>query len=189
MPLSEVATDARRSSPAWARSSLHLALGAVVCAGVFFLGRTVWAPAKSPGKPSPALTVDEPMKSFGQVVTGQRVGLRFNLTNKDSRPIQVIGCRVSCPCLRPIGLPMTVEPGRTAPVRFEIDGSTIPQSLDLTVTLFTDLASLREIELQVKGEFVTHETSARSEEITDRLPGSRAAEPSNSSQVGTMEPR
>jgi hypothetical protein len=60
-----------------------------------------------------ALSVDAPVKSFGDAPSGKRVALIFTLQNRSARPIRVVGAGLVCGlhgCLTTENLPLEVSP-------------------------------------------------------------------------------
>ena len=63
--------------------------------------------------PGDLLQIDPPQRSLGDIKADSVTPVSYNLSNRSSRPIRVLGAERFCTkwgCIRPAGLPVTVPP-------------------------------------------------------------------------------
>ena len=108
------------------------------------------------------LLVDSNEKSFGTASPGDPIGVTFTLTNRDLRPVRVLGCQASCTCIVPENLPLTLLPnqkgGLTISIRTNAQSVKLGRSMvEQEVVLFTSSPAQPELHLTIKGRI--HDSS------------------------------
>jgi len=98
------------------------------------------------------LAVDAKVKSFGKSLPGQTQDVTFFVTNHGPDPFRVVGCRADCTCTAPKNLPMSLSPGETKPLHFTVHTDEVKSDARISVTLYTTLATQRQVDLSIIGE-------------------------------------
>jgi hypothetical protein len=106
-----------------------------------------------------ALSVDAPVKSFGDAPSGKRVAVTFTLTNRSARPIRVVGATLFCGlhgCLAIDNLPLEIPPlsNRDFVVCVETRG---PGQLAGELTLFSDSPGQPQTVLGINGRVIDND--------------------------------
>ncbi|MGH7201993.1 MAG: DUF1573 domain-containing protein [Planctomycetaceae bacterium] len=87
------------------------------------------------------VTISPEVIDLGECAPGEKRLAVFEITNREDRPVTIVGGTTTCACTTTQGLPVTVPPGetRTVPVTVTIVGT---ESFSQTVTLYRDGQSL-----------------------------------------------
>jgi hypothetical protein len=88
--------------------SLLLATVFVALAGWLAFGSAYALPALATGQ---VVVVDKSVIDVGTVAPGETRTIAFTIRNVTSRAIPIVGARLSCSCVRPVGLPIEIPPG------------------------------------------------------------------------------
>ena len=100
---------------------------------------------------------ETPMKSLGEVSVGEIRPVEFVARNLTSRPIGIIGSRMSCTCTTANGLPSSLPAGETRVIRLNYSPSQAKPGAGDTevVRLFTDDPVDRELILTFTARPIT----------------------------------
>jgi hypothetical protein len=97
------------------------------------------------------LIVDESRRHFGSLEAGCERTIEFRVTNYTSKPVTLLGARVSCACLRVEGLPRTLAPSASWPLRVTVRAGRRERDVSEGLWLYTDAETRPQIALQVTG--------------------------------------
>ena len=141
-----------------ARGPIALAAGTLLLAGLVWAAFSVdtiqSAYATLTGE---VISVDATTKSFGIVPPGDPITLTFQLTNRGSRPIRLVGCMAYCNCITPPELPYTIATGETRDFAIAMtnpnrEGLNRDRTIGQPLILFAANPTQHEIPLRIKGE-------------------------------------
>ena len=116
----------------------------------FGSARTAWAHLNGQ-----VLLVNQSTTSVGTVPHGATRPAEFAVRSLTSGPVQVIGSTSTCTCSVPKDLPLTIPPGQSRTLRFEVGASGEVGPFQQTFQLFLDVPSPPVI-LTATGEAAGH---------------------------------
>jgi hypothetical protein len=97
------------------------------------------------------LIVDENRRSFGTLEAGRERTVEFMVTNDTSKPVSLLGARVSCTCVSVEDLPRTLAPSARWPLRVTIRAGRRERDVSEGLWLYTDAENRPQIALQLTG--------------------------------------
>lgn len=102
------------------------------------------------------LFIDSTTKSFGSVRAGDPTSVSFQLTNRGTEPVRIVGCLAYCNCIVPADLPITLNPSESRDFiisihTFQRGGESGTRPFNQPVNLYTTNPAQAEIPLTVKG--------------------------------------
>jgi Protein of unknown function (DUF1573) len=110
-------------------------LGIIAAFGYSRFGSLKGAVAALGGDP---LVVDDPVKSMSGIRPGDRVTLRYALTNLSRHPIRLLGVSTSCSCTVVNDIPMVLAASETRSVTAAITTSERQSAVNGSIRLYTD---------------------------------------------------
>ncbi len=134
----------RRPFVATAATLVILAMAVTYGHQRFGSPRAAWAYARGE-----RILIDGRTQDLGEVRSGETRKVRYALTNLSSRPVRILGSRMSCTCTVAESLPEACMPGGKTIIRldFSPSPSMANQTVDEIVRLFTDEANNPELVL------------------------------------------
>ncbi len=97
------------------------------------------------------LLADARSKTFGMAVRGQDPTVKFELYNRTSKPIAIIGASSSCTCVVAEDLPMTITTSGKGALKVKIRTASKSGRIMESLKVYTDYADQPVIELKVIG--------------------------------------
>lgn len=99
------------------------------------------------------LIPDAYTKSFGTAQAGPSASVVFNLANKSTRPIKIMGSRSSCTCMALDGLPAVVQAGSSLQLKVQVRPTARQRLVTGVVMLYPDYEGQPYVSLRVSGQF------------------------------------
>lgn len=143
-------TRIKVSGEQWLRNGFRLSLA---LASVLIARGLLISPQWNASRP---LQVDATEKSFGRIVAGQVVPVRFVFLNRGASPISILGTTGACwrfGCVRSEGFPIKIPAGERREVVFLVDARA-PGRLEADLEVFSTCSVRRVTTVWIKGEIV-----------------------------------
>ena len=100
------------------------------------------------------ILVSHSISDLGEFQPKQIKITRFELINRGSKVIQIIGSKSTCSCVMTSDLPQSINPGSMANLVVKVHPSQPAGSFSEQLTLYTDSNRQHTIELRVEGRVV-----------------------------------
>ena len=88
---------------------------------------------------------------FGETWIGPKLQHTFKITNKGSKPLQILKVRPSCGCTIAGNYPRTLEPGETGEFPFSINSNKLRGKYEKSITVTSNDPVNSSIKLKLRG--------------------------------------